>query len=327
MGIKPAVPTAVTPIAPAAPGQAAPIMPKAPAVGDVVPIPLSDISEGWPDPVRQEIARGEWDLAMVMFPINRLDAGMKAGRLNFTWGEIRQWLNPPIGSIHSQHVDVPVELPLKVVAPLFLSARRPTSQKKFDVDETIPDVFGGLKPGAAQVKLTVAPGPVAEENTDIFTAPVAEPTPVAPVEPAPVPMPPPPVSHAPRPDALGAIFGQPLKSDWSPAEIVQKVSEMSGVAGGVITTADGLLVAGTVPESQNVETLAAFLPQIFARLNQYAGEMQIGMLTSLNMATVEAPCAIYKSGKLYLGVIGRAGQTLPDAHLQRIASEIARRNP
>jgi len=313
-------------------------MPKAPSVGDVVPIPLSDISEGWPDPVRQEIARGEWDLAMVMFPINRLEAGMKAGRLNFTWGEIRQWLNPPIGSIHSQHVDVPVELPLKVVAPLFLSARRPTSQKKVNVDETIPDVFGGLKPGAAQVKLTAAPGPVAEGDTDIFTAPVAEPTPAQAPEPTPVtlavPAPPaeptpapPPVSHAPRPDPLGAIFGQPLKSEWSPAEIVQKVAEMSGVAGGVITTADGLLVAGNVPESQNVETLAAFLPQIFARLNQYAGEMQIGMLTSLNMSTVEAPCAIYKSGKLYLGVIGRAGQTLPDAHLQRIAAEIARRNP
>jgi predicted regulator of Ras-like GTPase activity (Roadblock/LC7/MglB family) len=301
----------------------APSIPKNLSPSDVVPVPLSDISEGWPDPVRQEIARGEWDLAMVVFPVSRLDAGMRAGRMTFTWGEIRQWLNPPIGSIPSAHIDVPVELPLKVIAPLFLATRRPVEQQKVNVDESIPDVFAGLKPGAAQVRPAAPAAPAAP---DIFASPAAAPVPVAPVKPT-AAAPPSPISHAPRPDGLGAIFGQPLKSEWSPAEIMQKVCDLNGVAGSVITMADGLLVAGQVPLPQKAETLAAFLPQIFARLTQYAGEMQLGSLNGLHLSTTEAPCAIFKAGKLYLGVIGRVGQSLPEAQLQRIATEIAKRNP
>jgi predicted regulator of Ras-like GTPase activity (Roadblock/LC7/MglB family) len=303
-------------------------IPKTRVPPDVVAVPLSEISEGWADPVRQEIALGEWDLALVMFPVSRLEAGMKVGRLNFTWGEIRLWLNPPIGSIPSPHVDVPVELPLKVIAPLFMAARRPTGQKKVEFDETIPDVFTGLKQTAAV--RTIPPAPVPTGNTDVFGRPTAVPTPSVPSAPMAMPMPTPTpavVSHAPRPDGLGAIFGQPLKSEWSPAEITQKVSELSGVAGSLLTMADGLLVAGQVPAPQKAETLAAFMPQIFSRLTQYGGEMQLGALGALTMSTADGPCAIYKAGRLYLGVVGRAGQNLPEAQLQRIASEIAKRNP
>jgi predicted regulator of Ras-like GTPase activity (Roadblock/LC7/MglB family) len=264
--------------------------------------------------VRQEIARGEWDLAMVMFPTERLEPGMKSGRISFTWGEVRQWLNPPIGSVPSPNTDAPVELPLKVIAPLFLASRRPAAQKKVTVGEDIPDIFGGLKGGAAQPRPVVAPPQPAES---VAPAAIEEP-PSAPV---------PAVSHAPRPDALGTIFGQPLKSDWSPLEITQRISAWPGVAGSVITMADGLLVAGQVSEPQKPETVAAFLPQIFARMNQYAGEMHLGSLNAATLFTAEAPCAVFKAGRLYLGVIGRAGESLPEAQLLRIATELAKRNP
>jgi predicted regulator of Ras-like GTPase activity (Roadblock/LC7/MglB family) len=108
---------------------------------------------------------------------------------------------------------------------------------------------------------------------------------------------------------------------------VQKICDMSGVAGSVITMADGLLVAGQVPAPLKTETLAAFVPQIFSRLTQYAGEMQLGTLNGLTLSAANAPCAVYKAGKLYLGVIGRVGQGLPEPQIQRIAAEIAKRNP
>jgi predicted regulator of Ras-like GTPase activity (Roadblock/LC7/MglB family) len=298
---------------------------KAPVATDVVSVPLSDISDGWPDPVRQEIARGEWDLAMVVFPVGRLEPGLKTGRLKFTWGEIRQWLNPPIGSISSPHIDVPVELPLQVIAPLFMAARRPVEQKKVNIGENIPDIFAGLKAGAARVKPALEPAAPVEGLTEIAESVAAEPRSAPPVavRPAAEPV----VSHAPRPDTLGTIFGQPLKSEWSPTEIAQRICALDGVAGVVITMGDGLLVAGHVPPPQSAETLAAFLPQIFARLNQYAGEMQLGTLSGLHLSTAEAPCAIYKAGKLYIGALGQRGQALPEAQLQRIASEIGKRNP
>ncbi|HWD21311.1 MAG TPA: roadblock/LC7 domain-containing protein [Verrucomicrobiae bacterium] len=305
--------------APPPPAPTAPVIEKTAAPSDVVSVPLSDISETWPDPVRQEIARGEWDLSMVVIPLSRLEQGMKAGRLSFTWGDIRQLLNPPVGSISSPNTEVPVDLPLKVMAPLFLAARRPAApQKKVQVGENIPDVFAGLKAGAALTAPTAkAPSPVPESEIDLGASAVEE---------APAPAPPPP-AHAPRPDALGALFGQPLKGDWSPLEITQKISALPGVAGSLITMSDGLLVAGQAPAPQKAETVAAFLPQMFARMGQYAGEMQLGSLTALHLFTADAPCAVFKAGKLYLGVIGRAGEALPEAQLLRIASELAKRNP
>jgi predicted regulator of Ras-like GTPase activity (Roadblock/LC7/MglB family) len=126
---------------------------------------------------------------------------------------------------------------------------------------------------------------------------------------------------------LGIIFGQPLKSEWHPPEIVQKICGFGVVAGCILTTADGLLVAGQVPAPQKAEMLASFLPQIFSRMAQYSGELQIGGLNAMLLFTADAPCAIFRAGKIYLGVTGRAGESLPEAQLLRVAAELAKRNP
>jgi len=324
MGPRPAVPPPPARVAAApSPIQAAPPAPITATGSGVVNVPLSDISDSWPDAVRQEIARGEWDLSMVVMPVSRLDPGMKTGRLLFTWGDLRQWLNPPIGSVPSPNGEVQVELPLKIIAPLFLAARQPGSQRRVNIGENIPDVFTGLKTGAAQATpVSAAPAAPAAPLSEIPVMPVA-PVAAAPAHAAAAPSP---VSHAPRPDALGAIFGQPLKSDWSPAEITQKIAAFAGVVDVVLATTDGLLVAGQVSAPRTAEGLGAFLPQIFARADQYATDMQLGPLTALNLFTADAPCAVFKAGKLYLGVIGRRGQPLPEALLLRVAAELAKRN-
>ncbi len=74
------------------------------------------------------------------------------------------------------------------------------------------------------------------------------------------------------------------------------------------------------------ETLAAFLPQIFARLGDMAQEAQLGTLRGLTLAAGAAPCAIFKAGALYVAVLGRAGQPLPEAALQQIAGELGKLN-
>ena len=73
--------------------------------------------------------------------------------------------------------------------------------------------------------------------------------------------------------------------------------------------------------------MAAFLPQIFGRVSQSAGEMQLGPVSSVVLAAGQGRCAIYKTGKLYLAVLGHPGAALPEAMLGRIAAEIAKRNP
>jgi hypothetical protein len=37
-------------------------------------------------------------------------------------------------------------------------------------------------------------------------------------------------------------------------------------------------------------------------------------------------CAIFKAGALYLAVLGKPGAALPDALLQRVAGELAKRS-
>jgi len=271
----------------------------------------------WPDPVRQEIAHGEWDLSLVVIPASELEAGMKTGQVVLTWGQVRKWLQPPPGSVPSPNAETPVELPLKIIAPLFIAARAPTSQRKVNIAGDIPDVFTGLKRDAAQARPAAPPAPA-----QAAVAPVQAPT-----APTTVPAAPAPVSHAPRPDGLGIIFGQPLKSDWHPPEIVQKICGFTGVAGCVVMTGDGLLVAGQVPAPQKADMLASFLPQIFSRTSQYSAELQMGGLNAMLLFTGDIPCAIFKAGKLYLGVTGRAGENLPEALLLRVAAELAKRNP
>ena len=99
------------------------------------------------------------------------------------------------------------------------------------------------------------------------------------------------------------------------------------MAGSVLTMSDGLLVAGQTPPQLKPDTVAAFLPQIFGRASQSAGEMQLGPLSSMVITAGKAQCAIYKAGKLYLAVLGHPGEALPEVALERIAVELARRNP
>jgi predicted regulator of Ras-like GTPase activity (Roadblock/LC7/MglB family) len=88
-----------------------------------------------------------------------------------------------------------------------------------------------------------------------------------------------------------------------------------------------LVVAAQLPAALKGETVAAFLPQIFGRVSQSAGEMQLGPVSSVVLAAGQGRCAIYKTGTLYLAVLGHPGAALPEAMLGRIAAELAKRNP
>jgi predicted regulator of Ras-like GTPase activity (Roadblock/LC7/MglB family) len=276
--------------------------PAAPAEAETLTVALSAIRESWPPPVQQEIDQAGLQSATVSLPISQLNPAMKAGRVVFTWGELSQWLQPPPPESQSANRETALELPLAVIAPLFLARRRPgAAQKQVAIAANIPDLFAGMGKSPA----AVAPQPSAAAPAPLTAAPAAAP----------------PVS------VLGEILGQPGKTEWSPQEICQKICALKGVAGGVLTMSDGLLVAGQLPPQLKADTVAAFLPQIFGRASQSAGEMQLGPLTSLVITAGKAPCAIYKTGKLYLAVLGHPGEALPEVALERIAAELARRNP
>jgi predicted regulator of Ras-like GTPase activity (Roadblock/LC7/MglB family) len=128
---------------------------------------------------------------------------------------------------------------------------------------------------------------------------------------------------APAPTAPALV-----SNEWSPQQVVLKINALPNVAGSLIVTKDGLLVAGSVPAPLKSETMAAFLAQLFARGGQASNEMQLGPLTCFTLWAGQHCCAIFKSGTLYMAVLSRAGDPLPDmTALQRTASELAQRNP
>jgi predicted regulator of Ras-like GTPase activity (Roadblock/LC7/MglB family) len=271
--------------------------------GETVGITLAAVSAAWPAPVRQEIEMFNLGNSTISIPVGRLEAGMKSGRIAFTWAELCGWLSLPMPP--PANGECQVELPLQVIVPLFLAKHRAaTPRKVVSIDANLPDLFAGLgRP--------VAPASASATAPATATAPV-----VAPPQPAP----------AVAANALGQILGQPEKRDWTPQEIAQQILSLPGIAGVLLASNDGLLVAGQMPAPLKAETLAAFLPRIFTHAGLCTGEVQLGTLRALRLSAGPASCVVCKAGTLYLAALGQPGQALPEAALERIAAELAQQN-
>jgi predicted regulator of Ras-like GTPase activity (Roadblock/LC7/MglB family) len=328
---------------------AAPAKCEAPSAGEpTLTLPLAKFSEGWPDEVRR--ALGELDAATnVAVPHSHIAPGLARGKISCTWKQVRAWLTPAAPDDIAIDPETTLLLPLKVIAPAFLATKKPaaTPRKSVTLDETIPALFSGGKapteppPVLAEAKKEAAEAPAA---TDVETPapaeervieieidePVAEekeaepaaaekaPEPEAEVAPVA-----PPVEAAPA-QTIGDALGEPGKTDWTPASLVKAVVKLPGVAGAIIALEEGFQVANALPDGVSAETVSAFLPQIFTRLNQYAGEMKLGDVDDLLFTTRGAHCMIYRLGTLYLAVLGKPGETLPWNALRLVAAELSR---
>lgn len=279
---------------------ARPAAPVLPVAAEVVVTTLGEICEAWPDKIREEIDADRLRNASVSIPLSRLEGPMKTGRVLFGWSELTRWLATPPAS-PSPHGRTPVELPLRVIAPLFMAKRRATVQKKVALGEDIPDLFAGSPKPALP--------PSVEPNVPEEAPPVEE------------PMPP---ETCAEDNVLGKVFGQPAKAEWSLQEIAQGIIALPNVAYVILATDDGLLVAGSAPAPLNASTLAAFLPQIFGRAARSAAESQLGILERLTLTINRSPHLVFKAGVLYLAVAGQSGLALPETALQDIAGQLAK---
>jgi predicted regulator of Ras-like GTPase activity (Roadblock/LC7/MglB family) len=259
--------------------------------GEKVVTTIEAVSGAWPDPILQEIKRHSFEKISISIPVNRLEPGMKAGRIIFTWAEVGGWLSVPLPP--SPHGQSQVELPLKEIAPLFLAKHRSVAPRKgVTIGNDVPDLFTGLdRPATTSVEVA----------------------PVHPVAPA-------------SQQVSEKISEQPSKLDKTPEEVTQQILALPGVAGALLASNDGLLVAGRLPMPLKAEMLAAFLPQIFTRVGECMQEVQLGTLHTLKLLAGQAPCVMFKVGGLYLAVLGQPGQTLPEPELERIAGELAQAN-
>jgi predicted regulator of Ras-like GTPase activity (Roadblock/LC7/MglB family) len=273
---------------------------------------LSALAEGWPESVRREIVHLNIVDAKVALPAHAVEQALKQGRIVFTWRIIRSWIRPvTLASVSAQDAAM-VELPLKVIAPLFLARQRETSQarQKVEVDADIPNLFFGFPQPVTTQPGSKAPATLPSDTNYYVWDDAAE------------------MLHAQDESALkrGPSPGTKFVGKYAtPNEVVSRAAALDGVAGSLIALPDGLMVASRLPSDVNGDTLAAFLPQIFGKVSQCTKELRMGELNNLNFTVGNVPWKIFRVNAIFFASFGRTGEPMPTAQLAALAAELDRK--
>jgi hypothetical protein len=302
----------------------------------ILAAPLLALSEKWPDALRNEITQLDLSNSQVFLPLDYIESGLKRGIVTFFWRDLRTYLHPTPLTVVSVHDGAALELPLKVIAPLFI-ARKGAVRPKLDapVDKSIPNVF--VNASAPKVEPPPAPVPPATPLPEVPrmpqpivapVAPLAAPsspiaeqvqaraiTPIAP--PAEIEQPPAPVRP---PEATPAEKARRL----SPSDVLTRTMAMKGVEGAMVVLHDGLMVACELPPYLNSETAAAFLPQIYDRLSKCINELHMGPLSHLRFNVGNVTWLVFRQSLAYFAVFGREGELPLEAQLAPLAAELDR---
>jgi predicted regulator of Ras-like GTPase activity (Roadblock/LC7/MglB family) len=313
----PAVPA--VPVARTAPTvRATPVPPE----GQTVLAPLAALSENWPETLRLELIQLNLQTAQVALPVSSIEPALRRGRVVFPWQQLRSWVRPkPPGA--SNHDGIELELPLKVLAPLFLPRQK---------NEVKPKAQPGLPPSSIPNLFFGFPQPQPEELAPPLNAPDVVPL-VQPLD-----------AKLAETDYYvwgdGADAARSVETEYkrapmpatdftsrraTPKEIIERALKLPNVVGAVVALPDGLKVAFHLPPDLNPDTVAAFLPQLFSRVSQCSKELRMGELNNLNFTIGNVPWKIFRVNAVYFAAFGRAGEPLPTAQLAVLAGELDRK--
>jgi predicted regulator of Ras-like GTPase activity (Roadblock/LC7/MglB family) len=294
------IPAAVAPASVPPPAKSGP-------AGEPLLVSLASLAEAWPEELRKEIISLGLAEAKVGLPANAIEQALKQGRICFSWKSIRSWIKPAIPAVTSPHDGAVVDLPLKVVAPIFLDRQREASKdkQKVSVDEDIPNLFFGFPQPEGSAAAATATARATDTNYYVWddshdTARIHE-------------------SEVKRGPTPGTKFATKYAT---PNEVVSRAAGLEGVAGALIALPDGLMVANRLPPDLNADTLAAFLPQIFGKVSQCTKELRMGDLNNLNFTVGNVPWKIFRVNAIFFAAFGQAGVPLPTAQLAALAAEL-----
>jgi len=300
--------------------------------------------ENWPDAVRREIVQNNLADAKLALPSDFVETALRQGRVVFPWKMLRSWIRPATAPGASPHDAIELELPLKVIAPLFIARKQAAAQAqvKSTVDEAIPNLFFGF-PQPEDPPAEVERAPIAAVVPVVPPAPLdLIPTALTPESSTPLGG-----SSAPRPADTNyyiwddvsdttRIHAEEIKRQGtsgpefvtryaSPNEIVSRAAGLEGVVGALIALPDGLMVASRIPADMNGDTLAAFLPQIYSKVGSCTKELRLGELNNLNFTVGNVPWKIFRVNAIFFAAFGHAAQPLPTAELAALAVELDRK--
>jgi predicted regulator of Ras-like GTPase activity (Roadblock/LC7/MglB family) len=301
-------PQPVKPVAQTLPSAPAIPMPAESTQDPPLLVSITAMAEAWPEGVRREIVERNLVESKMALPFSVIGEALKKGRIAFTWKAVKAWVTPAsLSASDSPNDNLIVELPLRVVAPLYLARQQAKAggQQKVVIDEDIPNLFFGFPqpehaPGGAAA--TARP-----EDTNFYVwDDVAESARVD-------------ASDEKKTPTPGTRF---VSKYATPNEVVSRAAGLDGVAGALIALPDGLMVASRLPSDVNGDTLAAFLPQIFGKVSQCTKELRMGDLNNLNFTVGNVPWKIFRVNAIFFASFGRSGEPLPTAQLASLAAEL-----
>jgi predicted regulator of Ras-like GTPase activity (Roadblock/LC7/MglB family) len=138
----------------------------------VITVALSAVSEAWPEGLLREIAQQGLTDARIALPVDVVETGLKRGKVTFNWKALRAWIRPALPPAASAHDAAELDLPLRVLAPLFIARKQSLQQpqqQKLSVDEEIPNLFFGFPQPEPAAPATFSPSPATVPQPIPFT--------------------------------------------------------------------------------------------------------------------------------------------------------------
>jgi predicted regulator of Ras-like GTPase activity (Roadblock/LC7/MglB family) len=301
-------------------------------------VPLAVLSESWPEVLRSEIEQLNLSEVQLALPVRVVEPALKQGKIAFPWKVLRSWVRPATLPTVSAHDGMMLELPLRVIAPLFIARQKQGGQvqQKVQINEKIPNLFFGFPqadsapavepPAVKRPPQPVAPAPAPAEEMSAIFSPAAKSAGI-------------PETNfyvwgengeAPRVDETEfkrkpAVHTDFLSRYATPNEVVTQAAALAGVVGALVALPDGLMVASKLSPELNGDTLAAFLPQIFGKVSQCTRELRMGELNNLHFTVGNVPWKIFRVNAIFFAAFGNAGQPLPTAQLAALAGQLDRK--
>jgi len=311
--------------------------PAAPAAPEIyLNVPLAVLTDGWPEVMRTEIVQLNLSEAHLALPVRVVEPALRQGKISFPWKVLRSWIRPATLPTVSAHDGMMLELPLRVIAPLFIARQKQggQAQQKVQVNDNIPNLFFGFPQGESAAAALEAPA---------VTPPPAAPTPALAPDESEANFAP--ISKQGVADTNFYVWGETDEmpqvdqsaekrttpgTDFmtryaTPNEVVARASALDGVSGALVALPDGLMVASKLSADLNGDTLAAFLPHIFGKVSQCTKELRMGELNNLHFTVGNVPWKIFRVNAIYFAAFGNAGQPLPTAQLAALAAQLDRK--
>ena len=116
---------------------------------------------------------------------------------------------------------------------------------------------------------------------------------------------------------------------FDPKAAIAKASAVAGVASCSVIFADGLILAGNIPDEMHMEGLSAVAPTMLKKLQQHMCETQLGPLTCITVHGEKSPVTFFGAGELCLTAVHNGAELSAESRreLSRITQELSRTYP